>query len=1136
MTPLPYRVPLTGTVLIEASAGTGKTHTLERLMARHILWQGHTIADVLAVTFTNAATADIKLRLHRFLTRCFEYDGGADDDIEHLFAGKPDSLDDAALRTRLASALADFDRAAVYTIHGFCQRLIQDYALDMAQAIPSPALLEDESALRLQVCEEFWRRYGQDPQFCDLLDAALGSPPLLVRQLADLLTTAELKPDKPVLRKPPLEAAFARLSACFQAHKAGALAALEQALAQEALHKSDFRSVADIETRFAELEAFLAKADLTHPQRFHKLCFSGIREKKNKTKPDNPLFHQLEDWHAAIDAFEQYQRDCRVFLFHELRHFARDRLAELKRERHAIGFNDIIETVHFALENDTEGRLAEKIRAAYPVALVDEFQDTDERQWRIFERIYRGAGPASLVLIGDPKQAIYGFRGGDIHTYLKVQALAEHKESLAFNYRSNQSLLDGIESVFLARHAHPFPEPGIPFVHVTAGRAGESLHLDGQQVPALGFFGPSGRQEAGIVETRIACARQCADAIADLLNRGQSGTAMVVHADAHRALIADDIAVLVSKHQEAQLMRSQLQRRGVAAVCVRRDSLFDCYEAMDILQILHALEHPGSYTAVMSACSGRLLRAAGRCRVEDNDWPVLAQKLSLQGPLAAFTEVLDAAATVLLPLPDGERQLANYCQVLERMQRRFCPARSSDYYLGWLARQISRPDTSDAEAAVHPNLESSKPRVRIMTLHQSKGLEFGMVFLPFSAIHSNPASRFARYFDGSKRCLHLDARNADVETRSRIDAEQASENLRLLYVGMTRAKFALRCGWARVKRVGESALGYLLLPESGAADDPYTEAVAGFSHERAIPHCERVHTPVSVSAQPVLAAFQSNPVPWQISSFSSLHRSQEVTSVKPADDETTEPAPTGKSPFAGANFGNALHQVLEHAQPAEWPSGQPGEAAMAQCRAALIAFGYAPDLALQGAPTLAALASNTLLAELPENIRLIDLGCSDKRHELEFHLRLSDADGSAVLALLQRFGYCLERDRLGFNLRLNGLLTGKIDLLYRHRDKLHVLDYKSNALPDYGPDSLQQSITDNEYDLQYLLYTVAVHRWLRFSRPDYAFSRHFGGVRYLYARGLDARFPGRGVFSDLPAEDLILALDRCFSAEGEWHG
>lgn len=1135
--PLPYRVPLEGTVLIEASAGTGKTYTLERLITRHILWHGRTIDEVLAVTFTNAAATDIKLRLHRFLKRCLDHDVlDSDQDIEFLFSGCPEQVGEARLRQRLSDALADFDHAAVFTIHGFCQRLMQDYAIELAQPIPLPALLEDETALRLQVCEEFWRHCGQNPEFADCLDVALGSPSHLVKQLADLLSTAELKPDRPVLAKPSLQTAFERLLACYQSQKKTAFEALESALRQEALNKNDFKSITDIESRFAELDAFLMQPDFSVLPRFKKLSFSGIRELKNKTKPDNPLFHQLDDWHAVVDDFEDYQRNCRIYLFHELRAFARRRLTVLKSERNVIGFDDIIETVYRALESDTNGSLAHKIRIAYPVALVDEFQDTDERQWRIFELIYRSGSPASLTLIGDPKQAIYGFRGGDIHTYLKVQALAGHRETLAYNFRSNQALLDGIESVFLARHTHPFPESGIPFVKVTAGHIGESLHRDDGEIPALAFFGPDFQKQSGITEARIDCARHCADAISDLLNQAQSGKISIKHADADRPLTAGDIAVLVSKHHEAELIVKQLQQCGVAAVCVRRESLFDCYEALDILQILHAIEHSSSRMALTSAENGRLLRAA----MEDGgyclDWASMAQRLEEVGPLGALADMLHSAAKRLLSSVDGERQLSNYSQVLEQLQMGFGQSIGPGHYLHWLGRQITLANETNADELVRPKLDSSKTRVRVMTLHQSKGLEFGFVFMPFTAIRSSHKSAFTRFYDGKQRCLHLDPAHADPETRLRIEAEQASEDLRLLYVGMTRAKFGLRCGWGWVKELEMSSLGYLLLPKTPVDGQSCSDAVSRFCHSHETQYTE-LHRDKGIYKAPLkVAAFKTIPISWQINSFSSLHRSQETLSFKPADDEVSAVSTGLKSPFKGADFGNALHRVLEHYQPANWPEGVPGTSAMSLCHDALIHYGYSPELAMQGASLLATLASNTLLALLPEGVRLLDLPMTDQRQELEFHLKLNHVDGLDVLDLLHLHGYCIGRDRFGFTQRLNGLLNGRIDLLYRHQDKLHILDYKSNSLADYDPDSLRQSIADHEYDLQYLLYTVAVHRWLRFSRPEYAYARHFGGIRYLYVRGLDGMRPGRGVFSDMPAESLINALDRCFSEQADAHG
>jgi exodeoxyribonuclease V beta subunit len=235
------------------------------------------------------------------------------------------------------------------------------------------------------------------------------------------------------------------------------------------------------------------------------------------------------------------------------------------------------------------------------------------------------------------------------------------------------------------------------------------------------------------------------------------------------------------------------------------------------------------------------------------------------------------------------------------------------------------------------------------------------------------------------------------------------------------------------------------------------------------------------------------------------------------------------TPYKGADFGNALHLVLEHARALDWPGGRAGPAALRHCRQALLDFGYAPEMAEQGVPVLAELAANTLLAPLPEGPCLLDLPAADKRHELEFHLKLEQADSAQILALLHRHGYCRKRERFGFNRVLNGLLTGKIDLLYRYAGKAYIVDYKSNTLPEYSPNALRQSIDDQEYDLQYLLYTVAVNRWLALRMHDYAYDRHFGGIRYLYARGLDPAVAGSGIYSDRPAESLVAALDRCFS-------
>lgn len=1119
--PLAYRMPLSGTTLIEASAGTGKTYTLVRLMARHLLWHGHAIEQVLAVTFTNAAATELKQRLRGFLQQVATWfeQPVEEGDIRHLFEQRPADISAAEFNARLQLALAGIDRAAVYTIHGFCQALLQRHALAFKQSIPAPALLENERALALQVCEEFWREQSLDAQNAALLNREFKTPEQMAGKLAELLSENELMP--PALQEgvtPDGQAALAALQTSFTEHHQSALQNMLQAFAEQALYANSFKSEAAIYESFEQLAHFLRAPQLIEPPQFRLIAFSQIKEKKNKTKPDNPLLHALDDWNAFVDVLTEHQRQNIIALYHALKAFARLRLAALKQEQNVIGFDDIIGAVHAVLDSRPTA-LCTEIRRSWPVALVDEFQDTDQRQWRIFESLYHQAEPHSLILIGDPKQAIYGFRGGDIHTYMTVQALAGQRESLRDNFRSSQALLDGIHAVFTQKQARPFMHEAIEFSTVCAGRQGPQLFCDAQVQPALHLLELHAAADGKALSVDVArqqAADVCADAIAELLHRARAGLARVHETDGERALQVHDIVVLVHRNKDARLMQSALQSRRVDSVCVQRTPVFASYAALDVLALLQYIQTPNTRRAEQTACNGLLWRAA-LCGLGILDPIALQIRLQQLGPLAALSPLLMAAQAVLALEPDGERHLADYAQVLELLQAQFKPNAEIGHCRDWLAQSIEQAANNSPLAAELPYLASSHARIRIMTIHQSKGLEFGYVFMPFTAIRQPLKKGFARYVDDGKRCLHIKHNQADDDTKALIECEHRSESLRLLYVGFTRARFGLCFSAGAVKDFDKSALGSLLSDAAAAA----LPRIMPSTQSRML---GKPPAPVPFPAIPVPAARQAS---WQISSFSGWHKAVEADYVHAADDEMQIPAIAADfNPFKGAAFGNAMHAVLETAEAAHWQ--QRSSVALAQCTQALLQFGYTASLADTGAVQLAALVEACLHATLPESCTLLALADRDKRHELEFHLRLKQADSTQVLALLQHYGYCLNRTRLGFGERLNGLLTGKIDLLYRVNGRIYILDYKSNTLPDYAPESLQSSIRDNEYDLQYLLYGVAVHRWLRQQRRDYQYAQHFGGVRYLYARGIDITQAQSGLFCDLPDAGLIHALDACF--------
>nr|MBP6533876.1 UvrD-helicase domain-containing protein [Arenimonas sp.] len=562
--PLPYRLDLSGLSLIEASAGTGKTYTLVRLMARHLLWHGLPIERILAVTFTEVACSELKDRLRTFLAQVTRYLAceTEDGDIQYLLSGRPEHVSDTQFKAWLLEALDNIDRAAIFTIHGFCQGILRDQPLLAGQTIPAPELLLNEAALYQQISEEFWRRHGQNPETASALQSELQSPQQTVSMLPNLLSLAQLKPDKPELPDPAAAEPMPDLAETVRLFGQQALQAMLLAFEAGVFHKNQFPSAESIQSCFARLAAFLNIGDIGLIDKFSKLAYSRIREIKGKSKPDNPLLHHLDRLLAWQAVQNENQQRLGLWLLHELQIFARQRLAELKRQRQVIGFSDMIDSLYFALHAEHGEALAEGILEAFPVALVDEFQDTDERQWAIFEQVYRKHTDSSMILIGDPKQAIYGFRGGDVHTYLKARAQtdAERIHCLEVNFRSSPELLAGIERVFSAKRSRPFYEPAIQFTPVKPGRNSAAISVDGEPWPALQFaLLERGRAMKPLPAGRAAlrCADLAAASIAQLLNQAQRNKALLTDADGTRPVSSRDIVVLVASHRQAALMQSR---------------------------------------------------------------------------------------------------------------------------------------------------------------------------------------------------------------------------------------------------------------------------------------------------------------------------------------------------------------------------------------------------------------------------------------------------------------------------------------------------------------------------------------------------------------------------------------------------
>ena len=1188
--PDPYLVlPLASVQRIEASAGTGKTFTLATLVVRLVVERGLRIGQVLAVTYTEAATQELRKRIRERLQltlRLLDSAPGEDDSAEaaltHALLQRHRAAsgeDPAALRRRLRQAALEIDLAAIHTIHGFCARVLREHALDAGQGFDAPDLLANERELHADVAADLWRVHAQDSTAVEDLAALWpNGHDELARDLPALLQAPVLlPPDMPHGEdpEPRVHAAGLALADAFRAHGADLLANLRLALDAKVLNGQSYK-IDWIEALWARWAEWCENGAFAQPPdaRIERFTTPAMRAKANKGKdaqvPDSPLGDAIAGYLEAVQAREDQLARRRAALLHRLRDEGRVRVARLKRQRGVQGYDDLIAGVAAALDGTGGEALARALRAQYAVALVDEFQDTDDRQWRIFDCVFGSGSPApALFVIGDPKQAIYGFRGGDVHTYLAASAAAAHAPDLRENFRSRPALLAALAALYANAGNMLSRDPDIAFHPVVPGgnRSDADFLRAGVPAPALTVWqapAPPTDDQGKRKPWRAGDARRlatdaCVAAIHGVLSQARTGDALVEG----KPVQPGDIAVLVRTHHEATRVQQALALAGIPAVAAGKQSLFATAEARELQVLLLALLHGGddgrlraALATVLVGEDAEAIDALDRDGDAHRAWQLQAQhwrdRLRSGGPLALVGDLCAAQAERLLGLLDGERRVSNYLQLAEQLQDAQRQALGLQGLADWLARRIAQADANDEAQLLR--LESDARRVQIVTLHKSKGLEYPLVFLPFVGIGRktpSPGRSCSVHDKEAGRRLHwkfeaLPEAGWSAAKQAWEHAEHA-EQARLLYVGLTRARHALWLASGAFYNAEKTALHPLLREQAALVE-------AGVVFDASEPPTALPRLPVQddalvPAARPVLRRLATD---WWVHSFSQLAKadagldtaSAATLPVAGGNDEPDAPddaageARIDDPRFAGNRYGVALHAAFEHADFGAWRDWREGDAAPADearvIAEALRAEGYAEDVLDDGIALTTRLIGHTLTVPLPEGLRLCDLPEGERRAEIEFQFSLQPTRVDALLALLHAHGVVRDRHGFGLRQRLDGLMTGLIDLTYRHDGRWYVLDYKSNRLPAYDAASLQRAMQHSEYDLQALLYTLALHRWLRFRLGDgYDYARDFGGIRYLFCRGLDAaRDDGAGLHAQRFAPALIHALDALFGGAG----
>ncbi|HEX3611214.1 MAG TPA: UvrD-helicase domain-containing protein [Sporichthyaceae bacterium] len=1105
--PVPFDVlaPLpTGTTLLEASAGTGKTWTIAALVTRYVAEGVVDLAQLLLITFGRAATRELRERVRERLTEArdalsaFVADGSArpvDPLLAHLADGSSDVV--ARRLARLSAATADFDAATIVTTHRFCQLVIRGLG-SAADADPDTELVEDISELVREVALDLYVRRW----------AVAGDPTFGVRDALDIAAAAagdrhaELAPD-PASETGP----------------------------------------AAVRTRFAQ----------------------------------------------------------------RVRH---DVVARLQAHR-AMSFDDLLIGLRDVLVHPQAGpAVAARLREEFRVVLVDEFQDTDPVQWQILRTAF--AGHTTLVLIGDPKQAIYAFRGGDLHSYLAAAASADRRAGLPVNWRSDAGVLRGLDAVFCGA---ALGDDRIVVRPVQAGRPEPLLHRpDGRAAVQLRMLDTAGfpTSKDGLPLAPQVRERVTTDLVAEIVGVLGDGSTLRARPEAEAvAVTPGDIAVLVRTNSQAEQVRTALLAAGVPCVLQARTNVFATRAATDWLALLEALEQPHRAGVVRRLALSAFVGVGARTLLGwgDAGHDALAQQVRAWGAVlrrdgvAALFAAVDAdhrGTARLLGRTGGERlatDLRHIADVLHAVAT--TESLGPAALLTWLRRRVQESDRLDPTAERSRRLDSDARAVQVVTVHMSKGLEFPLVYVPFGWSRWVDEPDVARYHDPTGRRLTNVGGRGSSGWREAVAAhhlEDDGEDLRLLYVAATRARSALTLWWARSTTTAYSSLNRLLfggpgtspgyLPDDAAARTLAAVRASGSGGGLAtadvtVRQVQVWQAPRSQACDPVAAVLDREiDTDWRRTSYSALtalaHAAGEsATTADDPDavgtvDEAAAPAveaaaaPAGPPPPpiadlpGGAAFGTLVHSVLEavdHSAP------DLAEVLLVECG---VALGRTPLYGVEPGELAAALAVTlrTPLGEAAQGRSLASFGRRDQLSELEFELPLAGGDRPAGRLRLADLAPVLDRTlrpddpvrawlpRLaGPELAeqpLRGYLTGSIDAVLRLGSGAYVVvDYKTNRLHPFGtpadlrhyaPDSLAAAMNAADYPLQALLYQVAVHRYLTWRQVAYSPEQHLGGALYLFLRGMpgpdvaDSAEQVPGVFTWRPPAAAIVAVSDLLAA------
>lgn len=1177
--------PLKGTNLIEASAGTGKTYIMAGLFLRLILEKGILVDKILAVTYTEAATEELRIRIRNRLK----------DSLQALQSGNVSDAKDELLKEllikyaksesalwRIKDALTRFDEASICTIHGFCHRMLAENAFESGSLFN--AELVTDSNLTQEIVYDFWRKNFYSSS--SVLAAYTYQKGINASYLLNLIKNFSIDPSFNVIPRPEMPD-FSELEKRF-------LIAFKT-LAKEWSHKSEIadilltsKSLSRTKYSLKGLTNWISMMDgylnSNNPviifEKFDKFTSSLINYSVNKgfEPPSHPFFDLCDKYLRTYNNLKTILDKFIISLEGEFFNYVKRESAMRKLQLNIMTFDDLLVNMHKSLNSGAQSNLAKTIREKYKAALIDEFQDTDPVQYDIFNNIF-GTANSILFLIGDPKQSIYKFRGADIFAYIKASRDIKTRYTLGTNWRSTPEQLKAVNAIFKSKK-YPFVFNEIKYNDINANGRNDDFIIDDKKNPFNIFvINKELHDMKGVIskgKAEAVIARSVAGEIFRLVESGKTGKAQI----GSSALKPGHIAVLCRKNRQAMLVQNELQKYNIPGVLYGMESIFESHEAIEMERVIAAVSNPGDEKRLKTALATDMMGLSGNeifsLYDDETAWEEYLNSFFEYHTIwsdsgffrmfRSFTEK-EGVRERLLSYTDGERRMTNLLHLAELLHRAETENKMGmESFVKWLKdKRILLENAEEHEI----RLEIDEEAVKLITVHRSKGLEFPVVFCPFMWEGSAGDGRKPQRFHDPENNYNLTLDLACEENSKRIaDTEELAENMRLLYVALTRSKYSTYLYWGRINKTETSALSYIFFNNdkdnsSGSVKElennvklmTYEAMMNGINavadasdgaisvENISLYEYQRFNPAVSTDNELSCKMFSGNITnDWTVSSFSALTIGRkdyvenpdhdwidnriltqlnfdQITDQKTDKDYNIFTFPKGAIP------GTCIHEIFEKL---DFTFSKDEDAANI-INESLIKYGIGSEWN----DALLNMVKKVTRAPLPgkqDGLMLKNIPASDKLNELEFYMPLGSITAKGLSDIFFKSGIKSNQEFAGAMRNLGfkphrGFIKGFIDMIFLYKDKYYIVDWKSNYLgndiSDYVADKLKESMKDNYYILQYYIYSAALHRFLSFRNADYDYEKHFGGIFYIFIRGTDTKYPSCGIFHDVPqVEDL----------------